>query len=878
MFRYRAGGRFLCLLALILSGEASVVAGAPAAAQASSFATFINTPEHPDLFPPECNGRTTPIPYAHALFLNGESVRLDGKLDDPVWTKAVGATGFRVSDPDRGAIPTEETTFKVAYDKEAVYFAVACLEKDPSKVTSHLSRRDNFSNSDLVSVYIDPYHDKTTGYNFKVNPEGVQMDSYVYNDGDQDQNWDAVWQAETYRDDKGWYVEMRIPFSTIRYRPSPDMTWGLQVYRYMHGRGEDTAWVNWDRTTRGFVSRFGELRDLRNVPAPRQLEILPYFVERALDPAVAEGPDDVDHLQKMGMDLKYGVTADLTMNGTIQPDFGQVEADPATLNLSPFETFYEEKRPFFIEGAKFFSHPSFNVFYSRRIGTGDENSRIRVAGKLTGKTQRGFSMGLLAATTDVALEGQAHNPFKSGSLPSDAFVGRLGKEWKDGNYKVNFMGTASIKRESRDAFEDPSDDEADLHSREAYTGGLDFDLNFKNRSYNITGSVVGTSVLHEASQLDSIPATTQNGSGGELNFQKLGGKFRGNVFGRWESDRLELNDLGFLSAPDEIVSGLWVQYRYNPEGKSKTWNLANLNYNASNSWLFGGRTGTDVATGDTVWAYGVWHPQRFATNVNGWGQLKSYWEAWFGVEYLPYSTQRFETRGGPLMGEPTTYGGWLGGSTDTRKNLSFNTEVSHYRDTVPNHTSNISMTLKWNQSSRMNHKLTTHFNYREDDTQYLETVDLRDRPGGQGIGGLSYVFGKIYQRTLDFTLRTSFLFSRNTSLEIYAQPYISVGDYSHAVELARPDSYDLIAYGEPGYNVADSDFSYTAVNFNIVYRWEYRPGSTIYLVWTQGRSSYDLRGDVPSGGHYENTLKAANLFASEPANTFLIKVSYWFPM
>jgi uncharacterized protein DUF5916/cellulose/xylan binding protein with CBM9 domain len=869
--RIRAGVRFL----IVIGGMWQALTGLAAPARCSSFAGF-DMPTHSDLFPPECNGRLNPVPCAHALFLNGESIRLDGKLDDAAWNEAEGATGFRVSDPDRGAIPTEETMFKVAYDKDAVYFAVACLEKDPRKVTSHLARRDVFSNSDLVSVYIDPYHDKTTGYNFKVNPQGVQMDSYVYNDGDQDQDWDAVWQAETYRDDKGWYVEMKIPFSAIRYRPSKDMTWGLQVYRYMHGRGEDTAWVTWDRNVRGFVSRFGELRDLRNVPAPRQLEILPYFVERAYDPAVSEGPDNVDQLSKMGLDMKYGVTADLTMNATVQPDFGQVEADPATLNLSPFETFFQEKRPFFIEGAKFFAHPTFNLFYSRRIGTGDQNSRIRVAGKMTGKTRDGISVGLLAATTDVTT--QAHNPFQSGSLPADAYVGRLGKEWKDGNYQVNLMGTASIKRSQRDAFADPSSDDADKNSREAYTGGLDFSLNFKNRMYNISGSMVGATVRHEASRLDSIPAQSTNGSGGELDLQKLGGNFRGSLFGRWESDHLELNDLGFLSAPDEIDGGLWVQYRYTPEGKSKTWNQANINYNLSNSWLFGGRTGTDVTTGETAWAYGRGHPQRLATNVNGWGQLKSYWETWFGIEYMPESTQRYETRGGPLMKEPTTYGGWLGASTDTRKNLSFNTEVSHYRDVIPNHSSNATMGIKWNQSSHMNHQINLHFNYREDDTQYLETVDLRERPGGQGIGGLSYVFGKIYQKTADITLRTTWLFSRNQSLEIYAQPFISVGDYANAVELGRPDSYDRIPYAEPGYQVTANDFSYTAFNFNLVYRWEYRRGSTLYVVWTQGRSSYDLRGDAPPGGHYENGLRAADVFASEPANTFLVKVSYWLPI
>jgi hypothetical protein len=518
---------------------------------------------------------------------------------------------------------------------------------------------------------------------------------------------------------------------------------------------------------------------------------------------------------------------------------------------------------------------NWNLFYSRRIGTGDENSRIRVAGKVTGKTQSGISVGLLAATTDVATEQR--NPFHTGTLPADAFVGRAGKEWHDGNYQVNVMGTASLKRENRDAFDDPSSDDADLHSRDAYTGGLDFNLNFKNRMYQFIGSVVGAHVDHEASTLAGISATKQTGTGGEFAFGKLGGKIRGNVFGRWESDHLQLNDMGFLSAPDEITAGTWVQYRYNPEGKSKTWNQGNINYNLTNSWLYGGRTGTDVATGDTVWAYGPGHPQRLDTNINGWGQFKNYCEAWFGVEWIPESTQRYETRGGPLMSEPNSYGGWIGASTDTRKNLSINFEFSHFRDVIPNATSNLNVTTRWNQNSRMNHQLSVHLNHRTDDTQYLETVDLSERPGGQGIGGLSYVFGEIDQKTVDITLRTSFLFSRNQSLEIYAQPYISVGDYKNARELAQPDTYNLIPYLEPGYNAADSDFSYTSVNFNVVYRWEYRPGSTIYLVWTQGRSAYDVRANA-NGSHYENSLRAADLFASEPANTFLIKMSYWFPI
>jgi hypothetical protein len=864
----RAAFRFVSLL---FAASFLAAAGSPSAAHAG-FAGF--SPEGDgDLYPPEGNGRKTEVPNAVAYPLHGQAIALDGKLDDPVWQKAAAATGFHVWTPDRGTLPSEETVFKVAYDEDAVYFAVACLARDPSSIISRLSRRDRFSNSDLVSVYVDPYLDRTTGYNFKVNPDGVQLDAYMFNDGDRDDDWNAVWEAETHRDDQGWYVEMRIPFSSIRYRPADSMTWGLQVYRYMHGRGEETSWVTWPRETRGFVSRFGQLRGLRNVPPPRQLEIAPYFVERMRDPSVGPSDgigDDVDNVQNVGADVKYGVTADLTLNATVQPDFGQVEADPAVLNLSPFETFYEEKRPFFIEGSRFFQHPDFNLFYSRRIGTGNENSRIRFAGKLTGKTGGGVSVAALLATTDVAGNGQAHNPFKSGERKSHFFVGRFGKEFQDGAHRINLMQTAVSNSADGDVY-------GEFASREAYTTGLDFDLNFHNRDYNIQGSVVG-SVINPEQSLEAPGAGSgkRHGTGGALDVRKLGGDVHGGAYGRWESDKLDLNDVGFLSAPDEMNAGLWATYLYTPDGKSKVFNQGELNYNLWANWLYAARSGRDINTGETVWSYGRGHPTFYGTNVNGWAQYRNYWESWFGVEYIPEGTQRYETRGGPLISEPTTYGGWLGGNTDYRKRLSLNTEMSHYRDTAQNHTSRLHLGTKWNQSSALNHEIGIGFTYRKDDTQYLETVNLNDRPGGTGIGGVSYVFGKIDQRTLDLTLRSNILFSRDTSLEIYAQPFITVGDYSRARELAIPDTYDLIPYQEPGYEVADNDFSFTAVNLNVVYRWEYRPGSTLYLVWTHSRSQYDERGREP--GTFHNRMDTSRLFRNEPENIVLAKVSYWFAL
>jgi hypothetical protein len=830
-----------------------------------------------DNYPAESNGRKSDVPCAYAFGLDNEKVKLDGKLDEAVWKRAPGALGFYEADPDRGELPSEETVFKVLYDGDAIYFGVACLENDPKNILSNLSRRDRFNNFDLVSIYIDPYLDKTTGYNFKVNPLGVQMDSYVFNDGDMDQDWDAVWEAETFQDEHGWYAEVRIPFSAIRYRPADEMTWGLQVYRYMHGRGEDTAWVTWDRETRGFVSRFGELRGLRGVSAPRQLEVTPYFVTSATDPATSEPDDAVDRSATMGADVKYGVTADLTLNATIQPDFGQVEADPAVVNLSPFETFFEEKRPFFIEGARFFQHPDFNMFYSRRIGTGDENSRIRLAGKLTGKLGGGLSLAGLFATTDVTGSGQAHNFFKVGTQKSYYFVGRVGKEFSEGAHRFNAMQTAVVNTADRDTY-------GDRGSREAYTTGLDFDLNFHNRDYNIQGSWVGSVVNSEESLEDpALDYGKKYGTGGALDVRRLGGNLNAGIYGRWEHDKLDLNDVGFLSAPDEINTGGWLSYQYSPDGTSKMFNRGNFNFNLWRSWLYASRTGHDETTGDQVWSYGRGHPQRSGTNINGWMQFRNYWETYWGIEYIPEGIQRYETRGGPLIIEPTTYGGWLGGGTDYRKKLAFNLDLNYFRDTIGNYSAEVEFGPRWNQSSAISHELWFGYNHREDDTQWLENVDLTDRPGGQGIGGMSYVFGKINQETLELTLRTNVLFTRDQSLELYVQPFVSVADFTEARELETPGTYDLIAYNEPGYDVRKWDFVRTSVNLNAVYRWQYRPGSTLYLVWTYGAQSDESRGVDPEDSNildpnFNNSLGSAGIFNHEPEHRLLLKVSYWLPI
>jgi len=814
------------------------------------------------------NGEDTAVPSITAQYVDQMEIDLDGKLDEPVWDMAETGHGFRQLDPNRGVPASVPTTFKILYDDDALYIGMACWEDDMGNVTSHLSRRDQIEASDLVSIYIDPYHDKTTGYNFRVTPLGVQQDAYIYDNGRRDRDWNAVWSSKVSSDAKGWYVEIRIPFSAIRFKPADDMTWGLQVYRWLHGRGEDTGWVLWDRNLNGFVNRWGTLEGLHGVNNPRKLEVLPYVMTRSTDPA-AEGTDDEwNHFQNMGADLKYGVTSNLTLNATIQPDFGQIEADPATLNLSPFETYFQEQRPFFVEGARFFKHPDFNLFYSRRIGTGDPNSRIRAATKLTGKIAGDVSIAILGAATDVGVPGKVHNPFVVGDHKANYFLARMGKEFNDGNHHINAMGTF-VQRDP-DSFDSSS---WSRDHRDAETYGLDGEMNFQDRMYRIKGSVVSTITKpHDESG-------ASYGTGGRLSLNKLGGTWRYGLGGAWESQKLDPNDMGFLSAPDEINSYANLEYEYNSDGKDALFNRANVQIDAHHSWLYAGNSGSNIDNGTTAWQYDAHHRQYSGLHVSTWGQLSSFHQGWIwygrandGTD--KYATRSYDGQSGPLMTRP----GWnaiaMGGTTDWRKSVSLHLEGSHDWGDEGMRNYGGSGHLRWNANQHLSLSIGMGARSNHSESQWIDNYEHDEsQPGVTGIGGVDYVFGTLDQKTYDLTLRANMLINRDQSIQLYAQPFVTTGDYSSPRWLAQPDSYDLRTYDM---DASLEDFQYTSINVNLVYRYEYRPGSTIYLVWAHGKSRYDQRANANNPHSWDNGFDIGDPFRAEPENTIMAKVSYWF--
>lgn len=828
-----------------------------------------------DGHPVRANGRRTEPPSVRARRIANGGIRLDGRLDEADWRRAEAAAGFTQYAPHRRGDPAEETVFKVLYDDDAIYFGVACYRHNGTPVSSCLARRDEIDDSDEVRIYLDPFHDLRTGYQFRVNPHGVKQDWYDFDDIYQDLSWDGVWDAETSVDDEGWYAEMRVPFSSIRYKPAAEMTWGLNVFQYYHSRHQRDVWSNWDRDQGGFVSRSGTVTGLAGIRPPRQLEVTPYVVSSTTDPAqpgaTGRGEEDWGQFRNFGADLKYGVTANLTLNATIQPDFGQVEADPSQLNLSPYEAWYDEKRPFFIEGAQNFYHPHYNVFYSRRIGTGSENSRIRFAGKLTGKAAGDVSTAVLLAATDETLAGQAHNPFKTGHSRTTYALGRFGRQFADGNRSVHFMQTAVVT----------DDDSFDYPVRDGYVTAGDFELNFRDRSWRVTGSVVGSIVdpgpfaADDSTTVDPDPVY---GTGARMSLEKRSGEWTGSLALRFHHDRLDLNDIGLFNDPDKLASQVILTRRFSAESDESFVTEAGVSGSVYRSWYYGRRTMMNPeAPGEVLWAYDRWHDRQAMVQTDGWVDFRSCWSTWWGLSYEMESFNREETRWvppdyterGPLTRMTPGMSAWWGFSTDHRRDLEWYLRGDFWSYEKGSRGWSAGTGLAIRYGARFNGDIDLSYSDGHTHAQWLANVE---NPGA-GIGGTSYLFGEMDRQTWRLTLRGSYLFTRDQSLELYVEPYLSLADYRNARELARPGSYEFTPF--PGYDADLHDLRYGALNVNLVYRWEYRPASTLYLVWAHGRVNYLRRAWLEDPASFAEGFSTDPIFDNEPENRFMAKISYW---
>ncbi|MBK7670153.1 MAG: hypothetical protein IPJ24_02010 [bacterium] len=843
----------------------------------------------------------------------GESPRLDGLVDDPAWNAVEWSGGFVQREPADGAAPSQQSQVKVLYDDKALWFAFR-LYDDPATVTPHLARRDWFP-GDWIEVNIDSRSDERTAYSFTLSLSGSRGDEYISEDGNNwNGNWDPVWEGATNIDAQGWTAEMRIPLSQLRFDPAKPAPWGLQVHRRHFRAGERSTWQNIPRSGNGWVSRFGDLRGIEGLKPGRRVEVLPYLVvqhERQQSEAGNPFRDGSESSITGGLDAKLGLGNDFSLDLTVNPDFGQVEADPSQVNLTAFETFFEEKRPFFIEGADVLNLPLApaitgghftrdRLFYSRRIGRSPshrpdladgefadlpDQTSILGAAKLSGKTAGGLSVGVLESVTArerADITGGDGDRQETVEPLTNYFVGRVAQDLRGGQTVVGGMLT-SVARD----IEDPH---LEFLERRAWAGGLDLLHYFKERNFRLEARVFGSHLRgseqailgaqtsparfyqrpdNDHAEVDSL-RTSLSGHSGSVMLTRTGNNtnFMYQVGGAWRSPGFEINDLGYMRVADEINHFAWASYvQRNPAGI-----FNNLQVNA-NEWV--------------DWDFGGTRLNR-AVNVNTGGQFRGQQGFHLSATRNFGRISNTELRGGPSSRWP---GGWeFEGNirNDERRKVNLALGAWNWsRDEDSQDTWAVWSEIGMRPANNLRLSLNPTFERNDDNLQYVETVDA----GGSD----RYVFGRLEQRTLSLTFRLDWCLTPALTIQYYGSPFVSAGRYGSYKRVLDPragalgdrfatydeadvsetdGSYDVDEDGDgtADYSFARPDFNVRDFNSNLVVRWEYDPGSTLFLVWSQGRS------DFIDNGRFSLNDDLDALFGTHPRNVFLVKFNKWFSL
>ena len=823
-----------------------------------------HTPAADDSVRPPTATTATAVSTVHAPLI-------DGRDDDEVWRTAPAITQFREFQPKEDGDPRFPTEAKVAYDERNIYVFIRAFDPHPDSILKLLARRDVRAATDQLKIMIDSYHDRRSGYEFAVNPAGVKRDYAIYNDQQEDDAWDAVWEVATTVDSLGWTAEFRIPLSQLRYVPRGTNTFGFGVWRDIQRYPERVSWPVYRNSQAGISSQLGELTGLVGLPSPRRPEVAPYVLTKNV--SVPTGTS-FDRSQKLtaGADLKYGLTPNLTLDGTVNPDFGQVEADPAVLNLTVFESFFQERRPFFVQGAGIFRFDvncnqvncnSEGLFYSRRIGRapqlrdGDPESptatTIYGAAKLTGRLRGGQTVGVLDAVTERA----AGTLDRTVEPTTNYAVVRAQQDFRNGESGIGLMFTA-VNR-SLDRWTDS------LLRRSAYVSALDFRHRFLRSHYQISGSfdlsrLTGTAAAIALTQRDPVhyyqrpgagvsydpTRTSLAGDAEELLFGKVGGGVtRFETSYQRRSPGFEVNDLGFLLQADQQSWNTWfgVQSLHPTSVYQQAW--WNFNW-----WQYWTAAGT---------------PVERAANTNGHVQLNNRWWVMGGVTAGQLGTtfcDRNCSRGGPAVRADPYLSAWGEVDGDARPPLVPSVWFNYWRgDGGRSEKFNGNTQIAFRVASQVNTAVTLSATNNVNDIQPHGTIS--------DSAGVHFTFAHLNQKTVSLTGRVDYTLSTVLTLQLYAQPFISKGTYSSLRELADPNAaafdnrYKPYAATPDGFN--DKEFNSTAV-----LRWEYRPGSTLFVVWTQGRTDY-----APLEGPRSLAGNLRDLFDLHPKNTFLVKASYW---
>ncbi len=843
----------------------------------------------------------------------GTPPEINGRLDDPAWESGIVESRFTQRDPDELAAPTQRTEVIILYDDHALYVGTRMFDTAPDSIDVRLVRRDNDIETDFIAIYLDPYHDHRSGYYFGVNAAGTCLDGVRYNDTWADASWDGVWEGASALCDSGWCAEFRIPFSQFRFVNRDSMIWGINFKRWIGRRNEVDLLSCVPKNESGFVSRFWHLEGLAGIKQPRYFEVLPYVRGKTKLQAVDDADPfnhETEFLATGGADFKIGLGPNVILNATVNPDFGQVEVDPAVVNLSDVETYFSEKRPFFVEGLSIFDFgyggatsywssnwPAPKFFYSRRIGRAPqsvpdndyadvpEGVHIIGAGKFTAKLGKNWNVGSLHAVTmretaDIEYEGERS---EAEVEPLTYYtVTRGQKDIQDGFRGVGgiFTGTHRFFKEER---------LKDDINREAFVGGMDgWSFLDEKRVYCLTGWLGLSHLQGTTERITSVQrssrhyfqrpdashvhvdsnATSLTGWAGRLMLSKEKGNWMMNHAVGVISPEFDSNDLGYMSRADLINTHIGLGYKWT---KPTRWTqYADVSFMHWTNFDFGGN---NTALGSWLGTY---------------LQFPNYWSLNLSADALPWSVNNTRTRGGPLtLNRP----GWetsFSLYSDNRRPVVGGVGSSRFITAADHWTHSLWTSVEWKPASNLSFSVGPELYLTQ---LFVQWVDRFKDSLATRTYGNRYVFAAIKQTELSASLRVNYTLTPKLSVQAYAQPLFSSGDYSDFRELSKPKSFDFYTYPaadvqyDPSadeytidpdgsgpaesFSFSNPDYDYHSLRGNIILRWEYRPGSALYLVWTHNQSYDESRGEFDLNRSWDH------LFSTKPDNIFLIKATYW---
>ncbi|MGQ0539381.1 MAG: DUF5916 domain-containing protein [Gemmatimonadaceae bacterium] len=846
------------------------------------------------------------------------AVNVDGRLSEEDWTRAAVASGFQQREPEPNAPATQRTEVRVLVDEGAVYIGARLFDNQPWAIAAQLGRRDaDDLYSDAFHVAIDSYFDRRTAFRFSITPAGVQGDGIHFNDSDEDENWDAVYESATTIDSLGWTAELRIPLSQLRYGPVANggtRRWGIQFVREIARAGEMSFWTPTPPTQPGIVSRFGDLLGIDSLGVPARLEVIPYVSSQVTRLPSGEANALVEATTgsaRAGADVRYGLPRGLTLTATINPDFGQVEVDPAVVNLTAFETFFSERRPFFLEGNEIFGFGrtvTYNdadppqPFYSRRIGRAprgsvdaadarfvDEPSQTDILGavKVSGKTPGGWSLGFLGASTEKV---RAHYMTDAGVVRSavvepraNYLVNRVSRDLRDGH---TVLGAALTG-----AWRSTPPEFAGILPRSALTGGVSAEHAWNQRAWTVSGyysrsHVSGDSAYIAALQRSNTHAYQRpdrrdvnydpsrrelQGYFYALSVQKTGRHWFGSLTYEETAPEYDVNELGFQNRSDLRALSSALRYRETSPGRMfRNWVIR---ANATELHNF---------DGDAI---------DRVISLGGEAEWHNFWNTELELRLQPQTPDDRLTRGGPLTLRPATRGFEVAVSSDERRRISFDGSYEFESSSAGDWRHTIEAGIDARPSSAVQLSIGIEYEPQYDHDQFVRAIV---DPLATNTFGRRYVIGDFEQHELGINTRIEWTFSPKLSLQVFAQPLVSSGRFDRYKELLAPKTFDFAVYGRdrgtvtrdrangliqvdpddsgpaPTFTFDEQDFTVRALRGNAVLRWEYRPGSTIYVVWQQ------IREDEVAGADLSATRRPTDAFRVAARNVFLVKLSYWF--